>query len=98
MMLQDRIARLCDLVPGMTRATAMVFIALWDARNRLASYDYLAERASGFSAHSMSDEALRTSVKHLRKMISAANLPLRIENCWSVGYRMVRLDPTWTWE
>jgi hypothetical protein len=98
MMLQDRVARLCDVVPGMTRAPALLFIALWDARGATLSYDRLAERACGSSADSATDEALRTSIKRVRQMISAHGLPLKIEVLFAVGYRMTRLDPAWTWE
>ena len=98
MMLQDRVARLCDVVPGMTRVPALLFIALWDARGSLLPYERLAERASGIGADSMSDMALQSSVKRLRQLIRANALPLKIENVWAVGYRMTRLDPAWTWE
>ena len=98
MMLQDRIARLCDVVPGMTKAPALLFIALWDARGAFVTYDRLAERACGSSADSVSEEAMRTSIKRIRRLIDACALPVEIQALHGVGYRMVRFDPTWTWE
>jgi DNA-binding response OmpR family regulator len=98
MMLQERVAQLCDAVPGMTKASAVMFISLWDARGRTLTYGRLAEDASANSPDSTTEDAMRSTIQRLRRIIADAALPVTILTRYDIGYRMVRLDPAWTWE
>jgi DNA-binding response OmpR family regulator len=95
--IHGKIAGVVSAAPAMTSQTALLFVILWDARNRLVSYEHIADVFFAlYDSNNVTPRSLASVLKRLRKRIPE-DWPVEIETKYQLGYRLM-VDPKWTWE
>jgi len=86
------VAKVHDVL-GLSQVSAIVFLQLWNSRGNTLTYDSIRDALQLFSDRDNFD---LTAIKK-RLSQGLQGYPVEVESVYGIGYRMVALDPDWTW-